>query len=330
MLVPRYWALGRMRHVEREPKRRQITVRRHGWSDDSQEAAQAHAEERAREALARILAGEDRLERTEPKVPYNGAEGIPIREEIVSRHGEAIVTRNSYGARCLNVPDVLFLDIDFGEERPTLGRGCMTLALFLTFAPVAIAFFADRFWIALASLLGIGLLIDDALARARNARRESGEVERAALERIGRFLATRPDWRLRIYRTPAGLRGLAMHRTFDPAEPEVARVFQELEVDPTYSFMCLRQRCFRARVSPKPWRIGLTEHLRPRPGVWPVHPDRMPARLAWIEKYESASRDWAACRYVGELGEGSEHPTAVAVRDLHDAMCRAESSAPLA
>jgi hypothetical protein len=40
-------------------------------------------------------------------MPYNGAAGVPIREEIVGRHGETVITRNSYGARCLNMPNVL-------------------------------------------------------------------------------------------------------------------------------------------------------------------------------------------------------------------------------
>jgi hypothetical protein len=79
-------------------------------------AAQVNADERAQEALQRLLSGE-KLPRREPKVPYNGGEGVPIREEIVSRHGETIITRNSYGARCLNTPNVLVADVDFQEER---------------------------------------------------------------------------------------------------------------------------------------------------------------------------------------------------------------------
>src|SRR5688500_8191871 len=102
MIVPQYWAEGRVQH---RAKGRQVTMRRFGWADTSQADAQAHADTRAQEALDRFLSGES-LERREPKIPYNGADGVPIREEIVSRHGEAIITRNSYGARCLNTPNV--------------------------------------------------------------------------------------------------------------------------------------------------------------------------------------------------------------------------------
>ena len=100
MIVPRFWAEGRLQVRDAQ---RQVTVRRFGWSDESEAAAQAHADARTREALERILAGES-LPRRDHKVPYNGAEGLPIREEILERHGEAVITRNTYGSRCLNTP----------------------------------------------------------------------------------------------------------------------------------------------------------------------------------------------------------------------------------
>src|SRR4051794_33545978 len=115
MIVPQYWAESRVQYRQ---EGLQITIRRFGWSDTSQVEAQGNAEARAGEALQRLLSGE-KLPRREPKVPYNGAQGVPIREEIVERHGETIITRNSYGARCLNSPNVFFADIDF-DQAPTL------------------------------------------------------------------------------------------------------------------------------------------------------------------------------------------------------------------
>ena len=112
MIVPKYWAEGSAQH---RVKGRQTTVRRFGWSHVSQEEAQASADSRTADALRRILAGE-KLEKREPKVAYNGAEGVPIREEIVVEHGDTIITRNSYGALCLNTPNVLFADVDFASH----------------------------------------------------------------------------------------------------------------------------------------------------------------------------------------------------------------------
>src|SRR5690349_7262445 len=102
MLIPRFWAEARARHRERT---RQITIRRFGWSDASQDEAQAMAEARANEALQRAIRGEI-LIRREASVAYGGV-GLPIREEILEIVGRNVVTRNSYGARCLNTPDVL-------------------------------------------------------------------------------------------------------------------------------------------------------------------------------------------------------------------------------
>jgi hypothetical protein len=112
MIVPAYWAEGRV-HEKRDGK--QVTIRRFGWSDESQAAAQAHADDRAREAFAAFKAS-GTTARFEYKRAYNGADGVPIREEILERHGDTIITRNGYGARCLNTPNVLFADVDVRTE----------------------------------------------------------------------------------------------------------------------------------------------------------------------------------------------------------------------
>lgn len=52
--------------------------------------------------------------------------------------------------------------------------------------------------------------------------RMRGGDQKIARDRIAAFLASHPDWRVRVYRTPAGLRLLARHRLFDPREPTVA------------------------------------------------------------------------------------------------------------
>lgn len=70
------------------------------------------ADERATEALKHYLAGETHLQSREENVGYNGTDGLPIREEILEEHGEVVITRNAYGAHCLNTPNVLFVDMD--------------------------------------------------------------------------------------------------------------------------------------------------------------------------------------------------------------------------
>ena len=324
MIVPQYWAESRQ---QGQYKGRPVNVRRFGWSDTSLSEAQANADERAREALKRILSGE-KLPRRDPKVPYNGAQGVPIREEIVSRHGETIITRNSYGARCLNTPNVLFADIDFSDSprlRFTLGVfGLLFLGALLTggfvhskslgIVLIFVALFLTRI---------LSLSLHSLIQKA------SGGAEKIARKRIARFLGQHPQWNVRLYRTPAGMRVLVTQQTFSPSDPAVVECFKALGTDPIYVAMCRNQQCFRARVSAKPWRIGVKAHLKPRPGVWPIASERLSIRNAWIAEYEKAAQAFAACSFQENLGSGVIHPTVKAVQELHDELwCRHRQSAP--
>lgn len=325
MIVPEHWAEARLQH--REPGR-QVTLRRFGWSDASPAEAQALADARVREAMQRVLAG-DKLARRDPKIAYNGAEGVPIREQIVERHGSSVITRNGYGARCLNTPDVLFADIDFGagaSARATLAVGGM---LVLLAAAVGRGTASWGLGIALGLLaLFIAAPLSGALHRFIEARR--GGAQAVARRRIASFVQRHPAWNLRVYRTPAGLRLLATHALFHPRDAAVVEAFRAFDTDPLYARMCHNQQCFRARVSAKPWRIGLRDHLKPRPGVWPVAPDRLPARNAWVDAYERRAAAYAACEFVESLGSGTLHPQVQPVQDLHDQLCGATSGRPLA
>lgn len=328
MIIPQHWAEARLQHRERG---RQITIRRFGWSDDSLDAAQAHAETRAREAMARALAGET-LPRRERRAAYNGSEGVPIREEIVERDGETVITRNGYGALCLNTPNVFFADIDF-DEKP--GCRAVLIATLLVGISVAVAMRlvfdasvvrAIVIGVAAAALLGYGAV--GAWQRAISALQ--GGQEGRVRKRVARFVAQNPSWRLRLYRTPAGMRLLALHRTFDPREAEVTRAFDDLGVDPTYARMCHNQNCFRARVTPKPWRLGMPRLHPPYSAVWQSAHRDLPGRREWVETYGRESEGYAACRYVDTFGAGAVDAAADHVRELHDLMCSAERELPLA
>lgn len=325
MIAPKFWAESRLQH---RTKGRQVTVRRFGWSDASQADAQQNADVRVQQALDRILSGE-KLPRKDPKIPYNGAAGVPIREEIVDRKGETIITRNSYGARCLNTSNVLFADIDFPQGPPMRFTAAFMLTLLLVSGAMA--------WLIGSRAIGIGLvalalLLGLSLARPvyRMAQAATGGAEQAARNRIAAYLARHTDWNVHLYKTPAGLRVAATHRLFQPTEPAVAEFFAALGTDPLYVAMCLNQQCFRARVTAKPWRIGMQSHMRPRPGVWPVAAERLPVRNAWIANYEAAASSYAACRFLESVGNGVAHPEAREVLDLHDTLSRARSSLPIA
>lgn len=326
MIIPQYWAEGR---VKGTVDGRQVTIRRFGWSDESQEDAQLMADVRAEDALNALAQGLE-VPRRESKVPYNGAEGVPIREEILARYGETVITRNLYGARCLNTPNVLFADVDF-EDSPSLAS-CMTSVAVLVTAAAGLGIWLNSLGVGIAFSLFAALFLASPTAwlwmRARNL--ATGGVEKRARDRIERFIVGHPEWHLRLYRTPVGFRVLALHRTFDPHDAEVSDFFSAIGADPVYVRMCLNQHCFRARLTPKPWRIGIDRHIKPYPGVWPINPDRLPERQRWVKDYERKARDYAACRYLESLGSSVTDPGARLVQEVHDRECRATSTLPAA
>jgi hypothetical protein len=170
-----------------------------------------------------------------------------------------------------------------------------------------------------------GGLVAWPLAHALERRRiaKAGGPEAVVRGRLASFMAAHPDWGLRLYRTPAGWRVIATHATYAADAPEVAACFAALGADPVYATMCRNQRCFRARLSAKPWRIGIADHLRPRPGVWPVAPERLPLRQRWIADYEARAAGFAACHFVESLGVPTIAARVQPLLALHDTECRA-------
>jgi hypothetical protein len=325
MIVPQFWAEVRLQKRE---KKKQVTIRRFGWSDTSQEEAQANANQRAEEALARALAGE-KLLRREPKVAYNGAHGMPIREEILSRQGDTIITRNSYGARCLNTPNVLFADIDF-EERFS-GRYFLIVFAALILCAVMLGVITHSVRLAIILwLVSMLFSIHATLLLHKTVQQLQGGANSVARKKIEDFLTQHPEWKLRLYQTPAGMRVMVTHRTFEPDDPKVLAFFKAIGTDKIYMRMCINQQCFRARVSAKPWRIGIEKHMKPRPGTWPVAEDKLPERTSWVEAYEAKAQKFAACRFVETIGKGVTHPDVATVQEWHDELCGAASQNPLA
>ena len=158
----------------------------------------------------------------------------------------------------------------------------------------------------------------------------SGGRERYARRKIVVFLRRHHHWRMRVYRTPASLGLLVLHRFFDPREPEIKACSDALGVDPMCARKCFNQNCFRARISPKPRRIGLPRLRSPYFAAWRPEHAGLPARREWIAAYETRAEAYAACRHVETLGSAHADPAAEAVQRLHDAFCRADQNLRIA
>jgi len=217
----------------------------------------------------------------------------PLREEmtqgISSRgHEVGVVTRNKYGAQVLNATQAMFIDIDF-KEQDTAGSLSRQMG----------------------RLLG-GHAADPA---------------DPYLARVAAWASQHPDLGLRVYRTFGGLRCLVTNQVFDPTRADSLEILQALGSDPLYVRLCQAQACFRARLTPKPWRC----QVQPPPNQYPWENANEEARYrAWERDYLAGSARYAVCRLIKELGPAETHPDVVPIVALHDDVTRVAEQGQLA
>jgi hypothetical protein len=152
------------------------------------------------------------------------------------------------------------------------------------------------------------------------------EPEEAAIGRLEAFCRANPRWGFRVYRTFNGLRLMAPHEPQDPVQPATRVVQEQLGSDSLFVRLCHFQKSFRARLSPKPWRIGLS-----RPEPFPREGFDAEDRFRqWLSGYQRASGGYATCRFLKAVGSGQVHPTLKRLIQLHDEHCKAYTDLPLA
>ncbi len=339
MQIPQYWAQVRLRHEIRA--RNSVTVQRWGWSDISQHHAQEHAQKRAEQALdAAINAPKETLEYYRfPRMEWRGEYGLdgatPIREQVLERRGNTVKTRNSYGAHCLNVEDVGIADVDYPNAAKHVGPpwfASLMLIAALIYISTQPAVWNMRMWgfILVTAMLGWYCLHHmQQWIKSRAARAQAIPPQQVALADIEQFSAQHPDWGLRVYQTPKGLRVIVTHMPMTSSAPEVRTLFDGLKVDPLYSLLCDKQQCFRARVTGKPWRMGMSG-LSSMDRRWPVDPANASSRQQWSTEYDREAEKYAACHHLTHLGNPSVCAEAQEFIRWHDATSKAQSSLPLA
>ena len=151
--------------------------------------------------------------------------------------------------------------------------------------------------------------------------------EQLRLDQLKRVLESHRDGQFRIYRTAAGLRVIGLGRTYDPAGREAEDLMKATGTDRSFVRLCKVQKCFRARLTPKPWRCGV-----PRP--WIRYPYRTSeeaeAMRSWVEDYEKQASHYATCQFIGAVGNPMPVGDEQILLDLHDQITRAESGLSLA
>jgi hypothetical protein len=290
MRIPLHWSKATAEESDQNGKKTSFSCWRS--SDVSPEEAQRSALAAAKRALRKLAINEQ-----SGRYPYGDA---PLREEVVQRFEDsrgslyAAVTRNGYGSLVLNAARAMFIDIDFPD-------------------PLGISPW-ESLKMLFARLFGKSPPSADSL-------------QEEAQGRLERFVSEHGGWGMRIYRTRAGVRGLVTHDLFDPAADGTLSLLQSAGADPLYVRLCKAQECFRARLTPKPWRCG---HFVNRT-VWPRDDAEQQQRFEqWLAAYMSSQSQYATCRYLGTLGNSAVHPEIETIIEVHDEITRCHDVLELA
>jgi hypothetical protein len=258
------------------------------WSFQSSAEAQSLAAQAAQQLADRFRTG-DIPQRHHGYYP-NRPFREPVLREIKNAAGAitAVVTRNSYGCLVLNTARVMFVDVDLPEPKPS-------------------GLFKRLF--------------------GKPDTKPPGDPQSNAIAKVENWTRNHPEWGWRIYRTRAGLRLLATHALVEPDSAVSDGVFEALGADPLYRQLCRTQKCFRARLTPKPWRCGVHN----RPERWPWLDAKAEKRFQkWEAQYQSYAFNWATCDLIREMGTRDVHPEVQIILKTHDETTRAESKLKLA
>jgi hypothetical protein len=324
MLIPRFWSRAESQATTPDGKR----VEFHVWRGSR--SSPAEAETLAREAVGRIAGRIQRGEGFPERYSYGDR---PLREEVVREFPgatdeapDAALTRNSYGALVLNAARVFFIDVDVPQSGASAPRASSpggslqadVVAKVVGMLPPALRSIAEMF-------LPSSPQPQPAAQPASTPSAATGATG-PALDRLRRWVAEHPEWRVRVYRTHAGLRYLVTHALFSPADAEAQAAMTALGSDPQYIRLCRAQKSFRARLTPKPWRVGMEKP----PVRFPYQGDDERRMREWEGRYARASEGYATCELLEEVGGGADHPEITPLLRLHDEHTRVGSGLPLA
>ncbi len=261
-----------------------------GWSDESLEAALAKGKERALKQFDAIfINGESKL-----RSFYYAAN--PMREEILeeikneSNETIAILSINSYGAVILNTQDMMFVDVDDTVEEYSISN-----------------MFKNLF---------------------RSKEKRSKKFREQLEEKIQNYTTQNIGTGIRLYKTAKGYRLLIHSHPISSDTPEAKKILQYFEADPLYARLCLSQKCFRARLTPKFFRLDVP--MPKPPYQYPYPQDKLVEVKQWKIEYQKHSANFATCQFLGQYGNDTVYPEFVKLMDLHDQMSRVNEGLALA
>jgi hypothetical protein len=285
-----------------------------GYSDRSE----AEAEKKAHERIGDIVNAFNRSPNDEDfYYPFR-----VVNEEILKTIGEetsqqAIITRNKYHCQILNTAQLMFVDID------------------VDVSDIKPPSFLSKI------LLRTSQIIEE------NIRKEK-ERHEAVISRIEAFVRNQSndfdDIGLLVYRTFAGYRVIVSSRPLEPRGEDTHKIFDALGADPLYQSLCRTQNSFRARLTPKSWRMKpeIIEKL----SLYPLLRRRVTKNMMekwssedeeklriyddWVETYERLHKGHSTCQFIKQVGHWKVDPSLAGLIQLHDEYTGAHTGLDLA
>lgn len=132
-----------------------------------------------------------------------------------------------------------------------------------------------------------------------------------------------PGTTWRIYETTKGIRLIVLGQYIQPSSKLFEEFSKKINADNLYAFMCQKQNCYRARLTPKPFRMKI-DCIKYR---CPIPDGQETAYRSWVANYERESQNYAVCRLVDVLGTGSSDNFMV---NFHDQLCLNDNANKLA
>ncbi len=312
-----------------------------GWSSQSETDAARVADERLAQALERV-AREGGLPPGHgyyPRMPLRE----PVLEEVEAASGAVlgVVTRNRMGCEVL-CTDLLFIaDVDVPELEDAAARGGGAGdgsgasgaggSTSKGRAGTGVGGFFRRLLTGepAPTPMTPSDSVDDQRADAVPASPRPGDTSVAeclACEPLWEFARRHPELGVRVYRTAAGFRVIVTGVAASPGSDRARALLTELGSDALYVELCATHDSYRARLTPKPYRVG----ARALPVGWPFPDDAARTRHdEWVSKYDGRSSGHAVCRLVSASGP-EPGPDEHRLVGLHDARCRVGERLPLA
>lgn len=144
-------------------------------------------------------------------------------------------------------------------------------------------------------------------------RKSDRQQDKLKIFEMIRKLGTSPRYSMfgfRLYETFQGARVIVLGKEFAPRDSATLSLMREFNCDPLYVSICRKQNCFRARLTPKPYRIKMQAYKvqYPREGDDPAFQN-------WLREYEYQSRNFSTCNFIEQVGSSQAEVEAVRVHD---------------